>query len=267
MSAKYQGLSHLNHGPEISKVQEALVKLNLKIKALNQEFGEIVDQRDMEDLNAQVRGQLKTFREQIQVLESLSAGQSDPNAVHMLNNDVESHRLQMGQCQKQFREANLKCILQMQNRERDQLFRESTAAEGAGGGAHQRKKAKDREALLSDSGQVTDNLAAISRQLADTVQRSSLTVDDLVGSSSTVQETNHEFKSMGAEIGQSRKLITKYGRRETTTHVLIFVAFCFFLAVVFHILRKRVWGPLDPMLLTWNTLTTLITTVMGLVGM
>lgn len=114
--------------------------------------------------------------------------------------------------------------------------------------------------------QVTDNLTAISRQLADTVQRSSLTVDDLVESSTTVHETNKEFKSMGAEIGQSRKLITKYGRRETTTHVLIFIAFCFFFACVFHILRKRVLGPLDPMLLTWNTLSTLVTTVMGLIG-
>ena len=113
---------------------------------------------------------------------------------------------------------------------------------------------------------MTDNLAAISRHLADTVQRSSLTMDDLVQSSATVSETNAEFKSMGAEIGQSRKLITKYGRRETTTHVLIFVAFCFFFACVFHILRKRVLGPLDPMLLTYNTLTTLVTTVMGLAG-
>ena len=71
---------------------------------------------------------------------------------------------------------------------------------------------------------------------------------------------------MGAVIGQSGKLITKYGRRETTDKVLIFLAFAFFFSVVFYILRKRVLGPLDPLALTWNALVTLINTLASLIS-
>ena len=83
----------------------------------------------------------------------------------MLNNDVESHRLQLGQCQKQFRDSNLKCILEIQNKDRDELFkRASDDLEGGdntgsgSGGMRQRKKNKDRDALISDSGQVSSPL-------------------------------------------------------------------------------------------------------------
>ena len=38
---------------------------------------------------------------------------------------------------------------------------------------------------------------------------------------------------------QGRKLISKYGRRETTDRFLIFFAFAFFWACVFYVLRKR----------------------------
>ena len=113
---------------------------------------------------------------------------------------------------------------------------------------------------------MTDDLAAISRQLAATVKRSADTIDDLVASSSTVDETGEEFKNMGAVLGQTRMLITKYGRRETTDRVLIFFAFAFFFAVVFYILRKRVLGPLDPFSLIYHSVATLVSTVMTLAG-
>lgn len=166
MSTQSQGIGGLIHGRDISQVQESLVKLNLQIKALNQEFvGRIVDQKDMELLNAKVRGELKKFREQIGILETLSAQQSDPGAVAMLNKDVESHRVQMLECQKQFRTNNLQCILKLQNKDRNQLLRDRKGDEDndgrsvrnssePGGGLKQRKRAKDREALASDSGQV-----------------------------------------------------------------------------------------------------------------
>ena len=53
---------------------------------------------------------------------------------------------------------------------------------------------------------------------------------------------------MGGVIGQSRKLITKYARREFTDKVLIAFALAFFFGVVLYILRKRLfpsYGPLE----------------------
>ena len=72
---------------------------------------------------------------------------------------------------------------------------------------------------VSDYSNVTDNLLAISRQLADTVERSKQTVGSLEGTSKTVEELGDEYRMMGGVIGQSRKLITKYARREFTDKV------------------------------------------------
>ena len=63
---------------------------------------------------------------------------------------------------------------------------------------------RDKEDLVTDSGRASDQLTAISRQLADTVRRSALTVDELTESSRVVSETHEEFKGMGAVLGHSR---------------------------------------------------------------
>merc|ERR1719204_334701 len=66
-------------------------------------------------------------------------------------------------------------------------------------------------------------------------------VGALEGSSTTVDEVGDEYRSMAGVIGQSKKLITKYARREFTDKVLIIFALAFFFAVVLYILRKRVF--------------------------
>ena len=74
------------------------------------------------------------------------------------------------------------------------------------GGARQRKR--NRDSLVQESGQLTDNLAAISRQLASAVERSSKTVEDLAQSSTTVGDTHDEFKTMGSTIGQGGRTLS-----------------------------------------------------------
>ena len=66
-------------------------------------------------------------------------------------------------------------------------------------------------------------------------------------------------------MGQSRRLITKYARRETTDKVLILFATAFFFAVVFYILRKRVLGPLDPFALVWTTVKSLVLAIIQII--
>ena len=56
-----------------------------------------------------------------------------------------------------------------------------------------------------------------------------------------ITDTHEEFKSMGGHIHISKKLITKYGRRELTDKLLIFIALVFFFATVLYILKRRLW--------------------------
>merc|ERR1712034_230652 len=116
---------------------------------------------------------------------------------------------------------------------------------GGKGGLRNRK---DKEQMVAEHGSITNNLMAISRQLAETVEKSKQTVSNLEGTSRTVEEVGEEHRMMGGVIGQSRKLITKYARREFTDKVLIMFALAFFFAVVLYILRKRLfptYGPLE----------------------
>ncbi len=62
-----------------------------------------------------------------------------------------------------------------------------------------------------------------------------------VSSSKQLSDTNEEFKSMTGHIQNSRKLITKYGRREITDKLLIFLALAFFFATVLYIMKKRLF--------------------------
>ena len=80
------------------------------------------------------------------------------------------------------------------------------------------------------------------------MERSKLTVGNLEGTSKAVEELGDEYKMMGGVIGQSRKLITKYARREFTDKILIAFALAFFFGVVLYILRKRLfptYGPIE----------------------
>ena len=223
---------------------EELVKTVLKTKLAIEEFFDVDDRRQMESLNKTVRGLLSRIRH--------------------LEEEEDEDQSQLPQLRKSFREANLKCIRRIEAADKELLFHGYESDDNDYATTRRRKRNNDD--LIKEASSTTDSLTAISRQLAATVERSAATVDELAASSATVVDTKDEFKNMGAVIGQSRKLITKYGRRETTDRVLIFFAFCFFFAVVFYILRKRVLGPLDPFSLAWNFVVGLIRAVIQLLG-
>merc|ERR1712098_224762 len=125
---------------------------------------------------------------------------------------------------------------------------------------------RDKEEMVKEHGAVTGSLQAISRQLAETVERSKLTVSQLEGSSRTIEEVAEEQRSMAGVIGQSKKLITKYARREFTDKVLIMFALAFFFAVVLYILRKRVfptYGPIELIFYLFGGFGSVITNIIN----
>lgn len=99
----------------------------------------------------------------------------------------------------------------------------------------------DKNIMAQKSSEVTDNLLSVSRMLASQVTQSEQSLQTLVHSSATVTETQEEFKMMGSVIIQSRKLLTKYGRREVTDKFLIFLALAFFFACVLYVISKRLF--------------------------
>jgi protein transport protein SEC20 len=82
-----------------------------------------------------------------------------------------------------------------------------------------------------------------------------------------VEEVGEEYRGLAGVIGQSKRLITKYARREFTDKVLIIFALAFFFAVVLYILRKRVfpsYGPIELIMYLFGGFTSVFTTLASL---
>ena len=62
-----------------------------------------------------------------------------------------------------------------------------------------------------------------------------------VHSSQQIEETKQEMKSMTGHLTNTRKLMSKYGRRETTDKMLIGAAFFFFACCALNIIKNRIF--------------------------
>ncbi len=80
---------------EVTEIQEELVRLNLKVKALSEDFSRCLNEREMEVLNEEVRARLANFKVRLDRLEELARGQRSKEAGEMLLTDVDSHREQV----------------------------------------------------------------------------------------------------------------------------------------------------------------------------
>jgi len=199
---------------EGSKIDNELTKNAVDIRQIIQDFPLCSTFREIDDQNALVRAEMEVMRSNISKLELIAMEMLDMEQSQMITSQVESHREQLASCQRQFRVANVKAMTALETQSSKDLFK--SANEGGRAGLRNRK---DKEQMVAEHGSITNNLMAISRQLAETVEKSKQTVNSLEGTSRTVEEVREEHKMMGGVIGQSKKLITKYGRREFTDKV------------------------------------------------
>nr|CAI5842721.1 unnamed protein product [Callosobruchus analis] len=130
-------------------------------------------------------------------------------------------REQLASTMDTFKKANLKAMLSIENAAKEDLLK-STA-----------KPNTLRQRQVHNRDKDT--------QLAETTQRSAATLHTLAASSDSVLGAQEELKVTSGAIGQSGKLLAKYGRREFTDKVLVCFAFIFFLACVLYIMQKRLF--------------------------
>ncbi|MCL4147171.1 UNVERIFIED_CONTAM: hypothetical protein GTU68_014019 [Idotea baltica] len=96
-----------------------------------------------------------------------------------------------------------------------------------------------QEIMMKTSSRLTDDLLTVTRMIRDNTEKSTKTLDTLVDSSQMVTSTQEELKNMGSVIGQAKKILSKYGRRENTDKLLIFLGLVFFLASCLVVVRNR----------------------------
>lgn len=133
-----------------------------------------------------------------------------------------------------FKRANVKSMLSFEKNAKEELLKSNHAEQ-----AMRHRRNRDKDSMANMSSEVTDQLISISRQLAETTERSAKTLETLVISSDSVTGTQEELKVTSGTINQSGKLLAKYGRREFTDKILLFFAFAFFIVCVIYIVKKR----------------------------
>ncbi|CAG5011994.1 unnamed protein product [Parnassius apollo] len=213
-----------------------LAKYHFQVKAVMQDILECRDSMErLNSLNEKGRSLLTMLREELDNLDLYGRESGDQKYIV----ELESQRHLLADLLREFKEANISTLFAIEKAQRDELLK--SRIEGDESALRNRKKQVNRDGMLKMTTGVTDQLLSISRQLADTTQRSQVTLDSLVSSSSTVHGTQSELENTAGTISQSSKLLKKYGRREFTDKVIMFFAFLFFLAVCLYIVQKRLF--------------------------
>jgi len=222
------------------ELDTSLTRLCVSMRAQVQDFPLCSTIKEVESLNSLVRQDMDRFRENLAKLELAAMEQMDLEEGERLRELCSGHARQLTEVQGLFRQANVRAMGVLERQASSQLL--STQGEQG----RQLRQRRDKEQLVAEHSQVTQNLQAISRQLAETVARSKDTVGVLGDSTSKLGRVIEEQRTMGGVIGMSKRLINKYARREFTDKVLILFALAFFFAVVLYILRKRLFPSFGP---------------------
>ncbi|KAM3963558.1 vesicle transport protein Sec20 [Aphomia sociella] len=233
----YQKLFTKLENPDVvyQNYVKKLAKYHFQVKAIIQDILECRESMAaLNELNEKGRAMITQLREELESLELYGKDTGDPKYAV----ELESQRHQLAGLLKEFKDANISTMFAIEKAQREELLKPADAEEST---VRNRKNTVDRDGLLKMSTGVTEQLLSISRQLADTTQRSQDTLDSLVSSSSTVHGTQAELRNTASTISQSSKLLTKYGRREFTDKIIMFFAFLFFLAVCLYIVQKRLF--------------------------
>ncbi|XP_076037794.1 vesicle transport protein SEC20-like isoform X1 [Oratosquilla oratoria] len=220
----------------ISVVKQDIVKYDVTLKSLVQEIRECkCNQAELDELVLQIRTRMNYLREQIAELKRLAQEQDSEEAKAGLNDEVSRCEKLLQDNHKSFRNATLAAQLAINQRTKDELLNEEDVDDNK---LRNREK-MSRDMMLKKSSQLTDDLLTVTRLIKENTDKSGKTVDQLVESSQMIGSTQEELKSMGSVIGQARKILNKYGRRENTDKLLIFIGLVFFLASCLVVIRNR----------------------------
>lgn len=216
--------------------QQDIVKHDLHVKAFVQDIRECSGPiAVLTTLNLQVSEHMRAMKAAVEELQRIAHEQDLERDKLTILGEVEKYRKQITSNQTALRKANLMCQNELDRRNRDVLFLRDSDPK-----PEVRARA-DKEGLARQSSNVTDSLFALNSMISMQVKHSEETLGTLVSSSSNITDTSEELKNMGGIIKQSRKLLSKYGRREFTDRILIVLAVIFFFICVWYVVRKRMF--------------------------
>lgn len=226
---------------ELRGIQQRIVECDLVVKALIQNVWQCdTSFDDLQEINVEVAKRINEHKTAIDALEQFTWSLTKTAARDAINSELEGFRNQLEANYQALRKANNASRSNIEQRSKDLLLSLNAAvADDETSKLKRRNLAKDEIARKAKN--VTEDLLSISRMMANQVHQSEATLGTLIRSSETVTETGEEFKLQAHLLQQSRKLLGKYGRREITDKVFIFLALAFFFGCVMYVVLKRLF--------------------------
>ncbi|KAB7498398.1 Vesicle transport protein SEC20, partial [Armadillidium nasatum] len=212
-------MSQSNENLRLKILKTDFVKLRVSVKELVQEIRlHTGSQSELDDISSLVRLKNSQLHKQIEELQKLYYELDQGEEKRLISKEIEEWKEQVCDDHHTFRNVLLAAQLAVTQRNKNELFgldSEDSTKDSEGGTLKHREK-MSREIMMKKSAELTDDLLMVTRMIKDNTEKSTRTLDKLVESSQMVTSTQEELKTMGSVIGQAKKILNKYGRRENT---------------------------------------------------
>ncbi|KAI9202097.1 Sec20-domain-containing protein [Polychytrium aggregatum] len=227
--------------PEVHQSLEQLSRRELAIEATIAELKEVASVKLINDLNLDLREQMRALQQAIQNLR-LQAEYYDGTSSEWILGRLERHDGMHRQLQISIRQTNLFMKSELDRRaerEREELLKTS----GTERQELWQQKLDTEEKLLQSNSELTSMLKNAVQMMNAEVEKSAQTTKALNDSTALLQKTHTEYSSYDRALRGGRAIITRLKRRDWTDKVMIMFGLLVFCLTVLHIIRKRVWIP------------------------
>ncbi|XP_046441805.1 vesicle transport protein SEC20-like [Daphnia pulex] len=223
-----------SEGSEIESLKNDILKGNLTIQTILHQIQKTdITEADIVVLNSEYRSEFRKLKNCIDEFEKISKDEDEDGE---LSEDVNLFKNQLKSLQSAFRKANVQCQLTVSLKNKAELFYSNPEDMEV-----RSRQTKSKEELIKMSTNVTANLRSISQSMASVLEQNRGTLEVLAQSSHAVSDNQDEFKVMGSALTTTKKLVSRFGRRETTDLILIILALAAFFAACVYVIQKRMF--------------------------
>nr|CAG4642083.1 EOG090X0EO1 [Eurycercus lamellatus] len=219
---------------EMETLKSSILKGNLSIQNVLQKIQQPdITETDVLMLNSEYRTQFKQLKQVIDDFERLAREEDEDGE---LMDEVELYKSQLTSLQTSFRKANAQSQLTINLKNKSELFYSNPTEMEL-----RSRQGKSKDDIIKMSTNVTANLRSICQSMASVVEQNKGTLEVLAQSSQTVTDTQEEYKVMGSALVSTKKLVSRFGRRETTDLIMIVLALTVFFAACVYVIQKRMF--------------------------
>ena len=197
---------------------------------------------------AGVRRRLEQHAEQVAELEQLASEHDRPADQEEAMRQARRHRAEGDALAASLRELGAKVragAAELEAAERAALLLGGADGNGGGGEGSAAGRLSARAATQA-SRDATASLRRTRELMAQELERSDLQLRMLHDQGAELKSTLRDHHGLTGTLSTGRRALSRLQRRDFTDRVLMILGFLFFLLVVLHILKKRLWHPDAP---------------------